>query len=424
MNQSPSAQASWRRVFSNRHFRTIFAAELVSTFGDVLHKLALMWYIYSITGSALSTGGVAIAALLAPIVAGLPIGALIDRWNRKTIMIVSDLVRAGLVGSLVVAMLVSNRPPLWLFYLISFALSGTAMFFGPARSAALPDLMDRETLLGANVAASMLGQLMAVAYTALGGLLIAAIGPIWAMGINAVSFVISAIWLSRLPSLAPTSRPAAAGPRPSLLADIREGVAYMRSTAFLALLLSVVVMVNFGSALYSSLLPVLVGGVLKGTPALYGTISTAMIVGSLLGGLALQGVARRLSMNTLIILGLGGAGLSAIAIGWSSLTPLVVVFYGLMSFALVFNQMPVYTLLQRETPSHLRGRVFNLFGLVATIANPLGIALGSFLADWVGVSWVYTAGGTVVLLGALQMGLRFQPPQPAPAPAPAPEGAT
>lgn len=422
MNPNQPAQASWRRVFANRHFQIIFAAELVSTFGDVLHKLALMWYIYSVTGSALSTGGVAIAGLLAPIVAGLPIGALVDRWNRKTIMIASDLVRAALVAAMVLAMIVSDQPPLWFFYLGSFGLSFAAMFFGPARSAALPDLLDRETLLGANVAASMLGQIMAVAYTAIGGLLIASIGPIWAMAINAVSFVGSAIWLTRLPSLAREPRPQAAGARPSMLADIREGVAYMRSTAFLSALLSVVVMVNFGSALYSSLLPALVAGSLGGTPALYGTISTAMIVGSLLGGLVIQPIARRLSMSALIAIGLSGAGLSAIAIGWSRLTPLVVVLYGLMSFALVFNQMPVYTLLQRETPSHLRGRVFNLFGLVATIANPLGIALGSLLADKVGVGWVYSAGGLIVLFGALQLGRRFQAPQPA-QPAPAAEGA-
>lgn len=414
MKQPLSTSHAWRLVIASRNFRILFTAELVSTFGDILYKLAIMWFIYQRTGSAMQTGGVAIAGLLGTLLVGFLIGTLVDRWNRKTILVVADLVRAILVASLVVAMLLADQPPLWLFYGVSFALSIVGMFFGSARSAAMPDLLASETLLAANIAANMASRMMGVAFTAIAGLLIAWIGPEWAMALNALSFVFSAVWLLWLPSLAATTpkAPRAVTPK-AIWQDMREGIDYLRLSHLLGFLSSIVIVVNFGSALYSTLTPALVTTVLNADPSVYGLLSTASLVGGIIGGLLLQMVGQKLSLNQSISLGLIGASLSALSLGWSTWVPLSLFLTTTMSMALVFNQMPVYTALQRETPSHLRGRVFNLFGMIANIANPLGIALGSALADQIGVQWVYSIGAALVAFGAWRA-LYYHKPQPDP----------
>ncbi len=391
----------WKQLFAIRSFRLLFLAQLISSFGDVIHSLALMWFVYGTTGSALKTGGVATMTVIAKLLFGLPAGALVDRWNRKTIMLVSDLLRGAVVLSLVVVAWTTGGLPLWYIYAATFVLSLSGMLFGPARNAVLPDIVGSDLLLSANVAANMVGQLLMIGYTAVGGILVALIGPIWALTIDALTFFVSAGWvlLAHIPDTRELAGKAKLSLR-ALASEIKEGLAFMRSQSLIAFVVSVVILVNFGSGLYSALTPVLVQSVLKSGAAVYGLISTAMVVGSVAGSIVLESIFQRFRPSTLVFIGLGGSGLCTVLLGFVSSVPLALLLFGVMSFALVFNQMPLYTTLQRETPGHLRGRVFNIFGVLANISSPLAIGIGAWLADSFGVSYVYLLGGAIILLGA------------------------
>ncbi|HEY3368307.1 MAG TPA: MFS transporter [Symbiobacteriaceae bacterium] len=397
-----ASRPQWGPLFRNRNFTLLFSGQLVSSLGDIVYDLALLWFIFGATGSAVKTGGVMLAGMISQILFGLPAGALVDRWNRKVTMIASDLFRGAVVLSLAVVMAGSRHLPLWYVYLAGFSLHTAGMLFGPARNAVMPDIVGEELLLSANVAAGMIGQLLTVGGTALGGAVVVLLGPGLALTFDGLSFIVSAITIMAVHI--PDSRRVVGGPALTvrvLLADIRAGIAFLYGQASLRFLFALVLLVNFGSLMYSALTPMLATGILHAGATGYGLINTAMVAGSLAGGLLVGPVVMRLTPRAAVTAGLAGAGAAAVLLGFvHSLTPALLLF-GLMGLTLVFNQMPIYTQLQADTPGYMRGRLLNTFGVLANLVGPVAVALGTLLADRIGASGVYMAGGIVVLAGAL-----------------------
>lgn len=228
---------------SNHNFRHLFFGQLISQSGDWFNSVALFTLLLQLTGSSQAVGLVLIIKLLPTFFAGPLAGVVADRFNRKTIMIVADVI----CGCVVLGFLFIDRPDqVWLAYLLAAAEILTASFFDPAKSAAIPSIVSREELISANALSSASWSVTLAAGAALGGLVTASFGRNAAFVIDSASFFISAAFIStvRMRKRSRQLESKEKRRRSSLyellgVADLVEGARYLRVNSQVAALLLV-----------------------------------------------------------------------------------------------------------------------------------------------------------------------------------------
>lgn len=176
-------------------YRALWLAQVISLMGDWFNTIALVVIINRYTDSGLAVGGFFVARALPPFLFGPIAGVVADRYNRKTILIVSDLLRAVIV----LGLLAVDRPErVWLIYVLSVVQFSVSTFFEPTRAALLPSLIPPEELLTANTLSSSTWSAMLTLGGLIGGIVAALFGTQTALIIDAASFVVSAICVWRV----------------------------------------------------------------------------------------------------------------------------------------------------------------------------------------------------------------------------------
>src|SRR6266852_874140 len=183
--------------------RRMLLAALVSTCGDRLHQVALAALVLGMTNSMAAAGLIFVVSTIPYALFGLPVGALVDRWNRRTAMISTDLVRGLLVLGIPFAVVI-NLP---LVYALLFCLTCASMVFNPARQASIPELVAADDLASANALFQAVNYLVDVIAFPLAGVLVALLiqqlgvqrGTLMIFGVDAVSYAVSASLLLGLP---------------------------------------------------------------------------------------------------------------------------------------------------------------------------------------------------------------------------------
>jgi MFS family permease len=214
----------------HRNYALLWIGQLVSQIGDRLHWVAISLWVFSKTGSALSVSYAIVALTVGPALIGLFAGAVVDRFDRRKILVYSDLARAVLVFAIPELM---DQGLVWV-YLDLFLISAASAFFRPAMFASIPQSVPRERLLPANAFFASMDSSTEVIGPALAGLLFSLPGLESTRGYQAalyldgLTYVVSALFVSAL-SLPPTGAQAIAGARPGAWRAIREGLRYIRS---------------------------------------------------------------------------------------------------------------------------------------------------------------------------------------------------
>jgi len=187
----------------NSDFRNLFVGQLVSQTGDWFNSVALFTLLLSLTGSGESVGYVLIIKLLPSFFDGPAAGVFADRFNRKTIMIVADIIRAFLVLGF---LFVQRQDQVWIVYVLAGLEIVVSSFFDPAKSAAIPNIVSREELVPANGLSSASWSVTLALGAALGGLVTDAFGRNTAFVIDSLSFFISAGFIARVHLRSTTAR--------------------------------------------------------------------------------------------------------------------------------------------------------------------------------------------------------------------------
>ena len=216
------------RVLAIPDFRRLWLAHAGSVIGDGFHAIAITWLVFQTLGGgpqALAVLG--IASLIPALALGILSGTIVDRLDRRRVMVGTDLIRAGLVA--VLALLVaSGNASVPMVIVMGMLLTLAALFFYPARNSVLPAYVAREELVPANALMQATAQGSQLLAPAIGGVLFVAVGPVGLLAIDAASFVWSAIFISRL-----TPGPALPGPAPRrpLLHEAADGLRFIAGHA-------------------------------------------------------------------------------------------------------------------------------------------------------------------------------------------------
>ena len=346
---------------TNRNFRLLFIGQTISQLGDWFNAVAVFALLLDLTGSATAVAWMMIVQFLPVAIVGPLAGVVVDRVDRRRLMIITDLVR----GTLVLVLLVIRRPDqVWIAYVVMAVIVGAQGFFEPARTATIPNITSADELMPANALSSATWSAMLAIGASIGGLVTAVAGRNVAFTINAASFFASAYFIARTKY---DSTPAA-GPRPTgLLAlsgitDLVEGMRYVRRHAHVAALM--LVKAGWGLAGGVLLLLTIFGervfpvgdGAAGGIGVLYG----ARGVGAGLGPILLRwiigqepGRLRRAIAAAFFMVGIFYIALAAAPTLWiAALCVLLAHFGGAILW--VFSTV----LLQLEVPDRFRGRVF------------------------------------------------------------------
>ena len=373
-------------ALQEREFRLFFTGQLVSLLGDAVTPFALAWAVLDLTGSARDLGFV-IAAKTAPLVIFLLVGGVFaDRLPRRGVMLSADVARM-IIQAATAALLLSHTAHIWeLVVLQALAGTGTA-FFNPASTGLTPITVSPERLQEANALRGISMASMQFLGPALAGILIVAVGPGYALAIDAASFGVSAFYLARLHLPQHVSLP----PQ-SFARDLRDGWREFTARTWVWL---TVVGASLGNMMASVWLVLAATWIKQG----HGGAGawTAILVVSAAGGLAAGATALRVRPRRPLLLGIivvvpNAAPIIALALKlpWETLvvTALVTGFGNML-----FNTLWETTLQQHVPPASLsRVSAYDWFG--SLLGQPLGLALAGVLAAGIGMSrtlWIAAA---------------------------------
>jgi MFS family permease len=401
-------------VLRLRDFRLLFLGGLVSGLGDWFLYLALPFYVYSLTGSALATGVTFVAESLPTILFGSLAGVFVDRWDRRRTMVVADLLRAVIILGL---LLVRSPDTVWVVFAVSFVQSTIGQFFGPSKDALIPLIVGEEDLLAANSLSSTSAQLTMLIGPMLGGAALALFGISLGIAVDSTSFLFSAIMAALV--IAPARRQERAdnvviepAPVRRVWREYREGLTLMRRNPVVVALLLAMGIAAIGQGLINVQMIPWVKDVLHGDSLVLGWMVSAQGIGGLIGALALGSAGRAYSPTSVLTLGLVLVGLLAIVIVNSVYLPIVLGLMAALGVAAVLFAIRLQTLLQLAVADAYRGRVLGAYGTTQTALLMLGMALSGALGGTLGpvltldlAGVLYAAGGiatAIVLPRALR----------------------
>jgi len=381
-------------VFRNRGFTLLWSGELISTIGSSLTSLAASILIYRITNSALSVGLMLMATALPSLALGLVAGVFVDRYDRKRIMIASDLTRAVLVA--LIPVLVPHGIG-WL-YVIVMLESVLAQFFEPARASVLPELASDEDLAAANsmLAISSFGS-TAVGFAATG--LIASQFPIeWAFYADSATFAFSAACIA-LMRIAPLNVTEHTSVR-TVFRNMRSGFEFLWGNSILRSFLMLSPLMFVSTGLWNTILLPFARKALGATEFEFGLQEGLTSVGFVVGSLLMARVASRLREGQWLTLSFLSMGLIKLVYAQMSSIPLAIALVTISGFANAPSVIARGLLIQRNTPREARGRVNSIFSVTRSISFLVGMALAG-LADTIDVRLITVLSGVLTLIPAI-----------------------
>jgi MFS family permease len=364
--------------------------------------MALLWFVYELTGSAMMLAMVGLIQTIPPLVFGPIIGVYLDRFPKKQVMVWVDLIRT-LLTLLIPALYGMDVLSLQGLFVLIFLTSMVSTVFGPALSSAVPSLVRRSELVSANALIQGTNNIGMLLGPAVSGILIALIGAQHVLFVNSATFLISALCLMPIRSnetLGQTQKATLSG---SLLSDLSVGFRFVfrdRSTVFLLVIISA--LYNLGASAFVFVLPVYATELLHMGPVQLGWLWSALGIGMLMASSWLALNPKNDVQSRMHIL-VGGTTMGGMAVCTLGLLESPLIAAGLVTLvgagAAVLNPV-VWALLQESTPSHLMGRVFTTFSTGSMAAAMVGMSGFGWVADAVGPAASLIGLGLVLLLTA------------------------
>lgn len=375
--------SAYRALLHNRPFVALWLGQTISRFGDALYDLALVWYVLDTTGSALAASGIAIAAVGGRFAGSLVAGMVLDRLPARRVMLAMEALRCTLTAALGAGWLLGYTPSLALLYALACALAFGGALFMPARLAAIPQLVARESLVTANALDELSTSLVSTLAWGASGAIVALLGPARGLLIDAATFLASLLAVSWARWSADTANvDNATKPLNALLVGAR----WLRENHLARTILAAQLVQAFAGAIFFTGIAPHLQRNLGGGATTYGIQGAAYGAALILGSWAIgRRAVRRIGLlyaAGFIINGLGNSGF-ALATSLTTILPAAFV-AGLGAAAFLTGET---TLLQVTIPAAVRGRVIALTIVLATATGIVALALGGWLADRIDVRY-------------------------------------
>lgn len=407
----------FREVLQNKNFRFLWAGEAISLLGDQFYLIALPWLILQLTGSALAMGTVLAVAGIPRAIFMLLGGALTDRLTPRWMMLVTNIVRMGLVG-LMAALILANSIELWMIYGFALLFGLADAFFFPAASAIVPEVVAENRLQTGNTLIQgtaqlsvFLGPVLAGAtialFSASGELVPTAVSDLRGIGMafafDALTFLVSAITLWFMQTTPRPTTAASEAEKPDVWADMMAGLRFVWNDLPLrTVFIAVAAITIFATAPIVIGIPIFVETQLGAGAGTFGVLMAVFGAGTLMGTIA-SGVLpapspQAFGKTLFAIISSLGVSLALLSVAETAVIGGVLLF----SMGLVQGYVMIHftTWLQRRSPPAMLGRVMSLLMFSFVGLAPVADTLFGVLIEW-NLSAVFLISGILLTLVAL-----------------------
>jgi DHA3 family macrolide efflux protein-like MFS transporter len=386
-----------------RRFFTIWTGQALSLFGSALVQFSLIWWLTQESGSATVLAIAVMVGMLPQIVIGPFAGALVDRWNRRAIMIAADTTIA--IFSLLLAYLfATGMVQIWHVYAVMAVRALGGAFHFPAMAASTPLMVPNDQLTRINGLNQALQGINSLAAPPAGALLLSFLSTQGILLIDVGTALLAILPLLFIPIPQPKKQATAEhSARPSLWQDVRAALVYIRSIPGFIAIIFMALFLNFLLVPTESLLPLLVTKHFGKGAIELGLLQSATGVGIVAGGILLSiwgGFKKKMATSLTGIIGLG-LGVILIGIAPANLFILAIIGNVMLGVMMPVANGPIGALLQSVVRPDMQGRVMSLLSSGATAIAPLGLLIAGPFSDWLGIRIWFWAGGLLCVLIAL-----------------------
>jgi predicted MFS family arabinose efflux permease len=383
------------KAFQYRDFRLMWFGACTSSIGTWMQIVAQGWLIYRLSHSAFLLA-------LDQFLAGIPIflfsligGVVADRAERRKILLGSQYVQMA-CATILTVLVTTGRIHVWHMLCLSFVSGLAQAFGGPAYSALIPSLVDREDMPNAIALNSIQFNMAITIGPALAGQALAKLGEPWCFGLNALSFLAPVISLSMI-----TARYLPEKTSESLFGSLKQGITFVRKQGSMEALIVLAFCMTALSMPMRTYIPVFVKDVFHRGPETYGNLLSLMGIGSICGSLTIAGMGNirnkgRVALTALISLGAAITGFSL-----SRSLPLSYAMLVLVGASMMTVFATVTSLVQLITTNEMRGRVMSVYNCAFRGGMPMGNLLSGWLVPMFTAPMVLGGSGLVLILMAL-----------------------
>ena len=388
--ENSTTKKNWKRTFF-----LFWASQLISLLGSMLVQFTLVWWLTEKTGSATVLAIATMVALIPEIIIQPFAGAIVDRLNRKTVIITADAIIAAATLGLGI-LFYFDRVEVWLIYTVMVLRAIGGAFHFPAQMASVSLMVPEKQLAriaGLNQAAR---GIMNIISAPLGALMLEYLGAQSAMLVDVITAAaaISIVTFITIPMQQKLEKRDKSW-FGTILQDMKEGYQYLVSWKGLMVLTAIVLIFKIALTPAFSLIPLLVYKHLHGNAAQYSMVDVVGGIGIILGGLVLGAWGGFKKNVYTMILGGCGVGVGILLMGFlpegEFLWILPIIF--LVGFMIPIVDGPIHAVLQAKIDNEYQGRVTTLFGSIINLSGPIGLAAAGPLSDTFGLQiWFITAG--------------------------------
>jgi len=395
---------SWKRRWMVPFF-AVWTGQQLSIVGSRAAQFALVWWLTEATGSAAVLATASLVALLPSIFLGIFAGALVDRWNRRAVMLIADSFIA-LVGLWLAYLFWSGTMEIWHVYVVMLARAFGEAFHGPAMAASTTLMVPERHYTRVSGLNQTIHGLLNLIGAPLGALLLAVMKLHGVMLVDVATAAFAVIPLLFVTIPQPERKHVDQVKARSMLSNAKEGLQFVLHWPGMLILLGAASVVKIVLMPAFSMSPLLVSKHFGGGAPQYATFSFFVGLGMFLGGIALSawgGFSKK--VNT-ILLGLLGVGASTFLIGLSPAQAFAAAtaFGFLLGASVSFTDAPIAAVMQATVPPEMQGRVFGLLGGLFSFSTPIGLGILSLVGDAIRIPLLYQSAGLLCLVVTVSCG--------------------
>lgn len=390
----PAPTEMKRPLLLQKDFLIIFAITLSSRLGFSLFLFTQSWFVINELHQKAGLGMIFIASSVPAILLMTLGGVLADRFNRKTIVLLSTLAEALTIGS-VFLLLFNGWNHLSLFIVSALLFGIIDSFHVPARNALLPSVVQEDDLMRANSLISIISQVTGIFGAFLAGVFIKYLDY---STIFLLASLIMIFFSACIPFLSLKKEKVEKEDQEPLLQSFKNGLSYIRKNTFLSTLISVSFVINvFITGPMALGIPLIASKLFKQNSLAFSTMEAVLVVGILAGSAAVGILNFKKNRGLIAMWALFALGLTYLGLGVSRSLVLCLIFLFLLGFALSFSNAPIFSIVQSKVENAMLGRVMSVMMLAGSALQPVSYGLTSLLLG-TGIDIQ-----TVIVLGAVPL---------------------
>lgn len=383
-------------LFKNRSFDLLWCAKSISLLGDSLFEIGLTLLIYDVTGSTVAMGMNLVMFFLPSLIFGFIGGIAADRYDRKLLMIVVDLLRGAIL--LIFPLFINEYSfSLMGIYVTTFILSALSQFYNPASGSIIPQLVGNDFLVPANSALNTTSQLIGIVGPALAGIIVRLYGTYATIYADSISFFLSAVFVMLIHVSTADVSPRYDNGFKGFYTDLKQGISYVVKRRDLIVILTLMFVLNSFLGPMNVILPVYADNTLGMEVTGYSMMLSGLSVGALIGAALVNFIVGFIGYGSMIV-----TGIAAIGIGLATLGIFQNLYYAVFTMAVVgvgvgLINVIISSQVQKTTPREYLGRVLSTLGVIGTATVPLSTAVVSVLLSYITANTYFITCGLLIL---------------------------